>query len=60
MSDLEGIDEIDLDATYKARALIDLIRARTFHPYPGAYFRDHGKKVFLRLELAYEEGAASG
>ncbi len=54
-SDLEGIDEIDLDASYKARDLINLIRARTFSPYPGAYFRNNGRRVFLRLELALDE-----
>lgn len=52
--DVERIDEIDLEATYKARELIDLIRARTFRPYTGAYFRSGGKKVFLRLELEYD------
>lgn len=53
--DLERLDEIDLQATYKAQELIDLIRARTFHPYPGAYFRSGGKKIYLRLELECEE-----
>jgi methionyl-tRNA formyltransferase len=52
--DLEALDEIDLEATYKAKDLIDLIRARTFRPHPGAYFRSHGKKIFLRLDLADE------
>jgi methionyl-tRNA formyltransferase len=54
VKDLERIDEIDLDGTYKAKQLIDLLRARTFAPYPGAYFRSRGRKVHLRLELAYE------
>lgn len=52
--DLEGLDEIDLQASYKAEELIDLLRARTFPPYPGAYFRSGGKKIFLRLELDCE------
>jgi methionyl-tRNA formyltransferase len=55
--DLEALDEIDLEATYKAKELIDLIRARTFRPYPGAYFRSQGKKIFLRLDLTDEAGA---
>ena len=53
--DLQGIDEIDLEATYKARDLINLIRARTFPPFPGAYFRSGGRKVYLRLQLAADE-----
>src|SRR3989304_1857394 len=54
MQDVERIDEIDLQATFKAQELIDLIRARTFPPYPGAYFRSGGRKVYLRLQLEYE------
>lgn len=57
--DVEGIDEIDLEASYKARDLINVIRARTFSPYPGAYFRDGGRKVRLRLELAFDDEAKS-
>jgi methionyl-tRNA formyltransferase len=53
--DVEGIDRIELDQTYKARRLIDIIRARTFPPHSGAYFLHNGKKVFLRLELLYED-----
>jgi methionyl-tRNA formyltransferase len=49
--DVERIDEIDLEATYKAKDLINLIRARTFPPFAGAYFRSNGSKVYLRLEL---------
>ena len=55
--DIETIDEIDLAATYKAKDLIDRLRARTFPPYRGAYFRSDGRKVYLSLNLAYgEEG----
>jgi methionyl-tRNA formyltransferase len=53
--DVEKIDEIDLDRAYSARELIDLLRARTFPPYSGAYFRVGNRKVYLRLELLYEE-----
>jgi methionyl-tRNA formyltransferase len=51
--DLDRIDEIDLDREYKARDLIDLLRARSFTGYRGAYFQADGKKVHLRLELEY-------
>lgn len=55
LKDVERIDEIDLDQTYKAKELINLIRARTFPPYPGAYFRYKGRKIYLRLQLLYED-----
>jgi methionyl-tRNA formyltransferase len=53
--DVERIDHIDLDRQYTARELIDIIRSRTFPPYPGAYFIHEGRKVYLRLQLLYEE-----
>jgi methionyl-tRNA formyltransferase len=53
--DVERIDTIDLDRTYKGRELIDVIRARTFPPYAGAYFMHQGRKVYLRLRLLYED-----
>jgi methionyl-tRNA formyltransferase len=58
--DLEKVDEIDPEATYKAKDLINLLRARTFPPYPGAYFRSGGRKVYLRLDLAYGPAEAQG
>ncbi len=52
--DLESIDEIDLDRVYTGSELINILRARTFRPYPGAYFRTaDGRRVHLRLELEY-------
>lgn len=53
--DVEQIDQIDLDRSYPARQLIDILRARTFPPHPGAYFLHQGRKVYLRLALCYEE-----
>ncbi|MCK4658014.1 MAG: formyl transferase [Phycisphaerae bacterium] len=53
--DVERIDAIDLRQTYTVGELIDIIRARTFPPYPGAYFVYQGRKVYLRLELLPEE-----
>lgn len=52
--DIQGIDHIDLDKSYPARYLIDVLRARTFAPYPGAYFEENGRRVYLRLELLEE------
>jgi methionyl-tRNA formyltransferase len=53
--DLETIDKIDLDANYTAGSLINILRARTFAPYPGAYFVQEGRRIFLRLQLLGED-----
>jgi len=53
-SDVERIDRIDLDREYKARDLIDILRARTFPPYKGTYFEADGRKIYMELRL-YEE-----
>ena len=55
--DVAKVDEIDLNGTYTGRALIDILRARTFPPYRGAYFRAGARKVHLRLHLEYEDEA---
>ena len=52
--DVEQIDEIDLQKTYRAEDLLNVIRARTFPPHPGAYFVHAGRKIYLRLELKEE------
>ncbi len=53
--DVEAIDEIDLDRIYIARDLINILRARSFPPYEGAYFTSNGKKVYLNLKLEYNK-----
>jgi len=53
--DIDVIDEIDLDRKYTARDLINVIRARTFPPYRGAYFKHDGKKIYLCLDLKHED-----
>jgi len=50
-SDVGAIDEIELGRMYRAEDLINVLRARTFPPYRGAYFRHDGKKIYLGLEL---------
>jgi methionyl-tRNA formyltransferase len=49
------IDEINLDRTYSAREFVNLLRARTFPPYPGAFFRDGQRKVYLQLQFFCDE-----
>jgi methionyl-tRNA formyltransferase len=55
LRDVDAIDAIDLGRRYTARTLIDIIRARTFPPYRGAYFEEAGRRTFLRLQLLREE-----
>ena len=57
VKDREPLAEIDLDRTYTARELINVIRALTFPPYHGAWFRDGDRTVYMRLELTAEESA---
>lgn len=57
--DTDAIDRVDLDKTYKARDLINLLRARTFPPYQGAYFSVDGRKVYMELKLTPEREEVS-
>lgn len=50
-ADLARIDEIDLEQSYRAEDLLNVLRARTFPPYPGAFFRHNGKKVHIRVQF---------
>lgn len=49
--DLSKLDLIDLDRSYKARDLINILRARTFPPYHGAYFIAGGERYYLSLAI---------
>jgi methionyl-tRNA formyltransferase len=53
--DVDAIDEIDLQEKVRAGALINLLRARTFPPYRGAYFVHDGRRVYVNVSLEYEE-----
>lgn len=60
LNDVELIDKIELDRTYKARNLIDIIRSRTFSPYLGAYFMAGDRKVYMRMQLYFEDDLEKG
>jgi methionyl-tRNA formyltransferase len=53
--DVDVLDEIFLERIYRAEDLLNIIRARTFPPHSGAYFRHNGRKVYVRVELCEEE-----
>ena len=51
--DIESINEINLDATYRAGDLIDLLRALTSSPQTdGAYYEVDGRRVRVTIELS--------
>jgi methionyl-tRNA formyltransferase len=54
-ADVDRIDRIELDRSYPAGQLIDILRARTFPPHRGAYFEQGGKKFYLRLTIEEED-----
>lgn len=56
--DRATIDEIDLDRSYRAGDLINILRATTFPPYHGAFFRVGGQRIYLRLQLEAEKEPA--
>lgn len=56
VKDLQNWDEIVLDKKYTGREVLNILRARTFPPYRGAYFKAGGKKIFARVKLDVDEG----
>lgn len=49
--ELEGASQIKLDESYRARDLINLMRARTFRGYPGSWFIEDGIKYEVFIEI---------
>ncbi len=49
--ELEPASQIFLAKEYKARDLLNLLRARTFFPHPACYFFDKDKKYEVRVEI---------
>jgi methionyl-tRNA formyltransferase len=49
--ELEPMSEIKLDQTYTARQLLNLLRARTYPPYPACSFDCEGKKFEVRVNI---------
>jgi methionyl-tRNA formyltransferase len=48
---LDRVARIDLERTYKARELIDLIRARSWTNGPSATFVHDGKTYYIRVQI---------
>lgn len=49
--ELDPASRIDLDRSYQARELLDLIRARTFPPDGGARFTDHDGEYRVMVDI---------
>lgn len=50
--DVQAIDKIELDKKYRAKDLLNILRARTFPPYESAYVElEDGRKVYIRVSL---------
>lgn len=53
--DLENGSRIDLDRSYAGRDILNLLRARTFEPHPGAWFEDNGQRYEVRISISHVE-----
>jgi methionyl-tRNA formyltransferase len=49
--ELEPASQIFLDTEYKAKDLLNLLRARTFPPYPACYFFSDEQKYEVRIDI---------
>lgn len=50
-SELEPASQIDLNSCYKARDLLNLLRARTFNGYPGCWFEEAGERYEISINI---------
>jgi methionyl-tRNA formyltransferase len=57
LSDVDSVNEIDLDATYRGRDLINLLRALSSPPQSrGAYFKTASGRVWVSVDMQWEAG----
>jgi methionyl-tRNA formyltransferase len=50
-AELAGLDCIQLNKQYPGRELLNLLRARTYPPYPSAYFIANAQRVYVRVRF---------
>jgi len=50
-SELESASKIELDAAYRARDLLNLLRARTFEGHPGCWFEEDGSRYEISIKI---------
>ncbi|HEX9780161.1 MAG TPA: formyltransferase family protein [bacterium] len=51
--DVDAMDRIDVTRQYAAGELLNILRARTFPPFRGAFIEVGGRRVYLSLGLEY-------
>lgn len=58
-AEIDAASRIDLDRRCTGRELLDLLRARTYPPHPGAWFEDGGRRyeVEIRIRRVESHGA---
>lgn len=49
--ELENASMINLDANYRGRDLLNLLRARTFEGYPGCWFEEAGERYEISIKI---------
>lgn len=49
--EIESASKIDLDANYRGRELLNLLRARTFEGYPGCWFEESGERYEISVKI---------
>jgi methionyl-tRNA formyltransferase len=50
-SELESASKIDLEARYRARDLLKLLRASTFDGHPGCWFEESGNRYEVSIHI---------
>jgi methionyl-tRNA formyltransferase len=50
-SELENVSKIELEKKYTAKDFLNILRARTFPPYPGVWFLDNDEKYEIRVTI---------
>lgn len=58
-AELDPASRVVLDGEYRARELLNLLRARTFPPHPAAWFEDDGVRYEVRVEVRRVGGPGS-
>ncbi len=51
-NEIEKLDKVDLDASYKAKDLLNILKARTFGNRGFAYFEENGEKIYINIKLS--------
>jgi methionyl-tRNA formyltransferase len=49
--EIDNASRIEIDNNYKARDLLNILRARTFPPHPGAWFVENGERYEIRIKV---------